>query len=88
MAWHFPSMACCRKQLFQGLCFLWFDKMFSSENKNKFIKSTALRRDTVNDCISKENARVIKELNLKPMMISKKIIIHSLMQKIGVLSTK
>lgn len=63
------------KQFFQGICFLSFDKMFSSENKSKFIESTALSRDRVNDHILQANACAMKEFHFKTTMISKKIII-------------
>lgn len=62
-------------QFFQRICFLLFDKMISSENKSKFIKSTALSRGTVNDCILQANACAMKEFLFKKNMIFKKNII-------------
>lgn len=53
------------------LCFSWLEKTFSSENESKFIKSTALRRDTAYDYISRANAHVIKEQNLEILMAKK-----------------
>lgn len=70
-AFSFHDMLQKMKQLFQMLCFSWLEKIFSSENKSKFIKSTALRRDTAYDYISRANVHVIKEQNLESLMVKK-----------------